>query len=322
MPATQDPNLGLFNSWDLGEFGWNTGMDANFKKLGALVMFSVISATTTAQPATPSEGDRYIVPTSATGADWAGQDGKFAIYSDGNWAFYAPSKGWKVQAEDTYQEYLHNGTLWSNMIHNNIAADGSISAQGNVSAIGSVVAGAGGITSSGNIEGDTNDSINLGSITKRFLNIHGFWGFFTGLLTASGGIAAGPITTSSNLTHSTDGAGQFFQNGSGINRVSQVWENSSDELGFATYTDVGEFRDWALKITRSASGLITIGGTRGLLVPGLLTASGGIATPITKWHYWGDETTDGSWRQGVVSGDFVTQLRISGTWTTKQTVLA
>jgi phage baseplate assembly protein gpV len=33
-----------------------------------------------------------------------------------------------------------------------------------------------------------------------------------------------------------------------------------------------------LKITRSASGLITIGGTRGLLVPGLLTASGGIAS--------------------------------------------
>ena len=37
MPATTDPNLGLAYGWSTGESGWGTGMDANLKRLGALV---------------------------------------------------------------------------------------------------------------------------------------------------------------------------------------------------------------------------------------------------------------------------------------------
>ncbi len=35
--ALTDPNLGLFYGWEFRESGWKTGMDANLKKLGALV---------------------------------------------------------------------------------------------------------------------------------------------------------------------------------------------------------------------------------------------------------------------------------------------
>ena len=32
--SSTDPNLGLNYGWTLGESGWDTGMDANLKRLG------------------------------------------------------------------------------------------------------------------------------------------------------------------------------------------------------------------------------------------------------------------------------------------------
>ena len=39
--SSTDPNLGLNYGWTLGESGWDTGMDANLKRLGAVVGLSV-----------------------------------------------------------------------------------------------------------------------------------------------------------------------------------------------------------------------------------------------------------------------------------------
>lgn len=70
MAAKQDPVLGLNYGWLLGEDNWNTGMDANLKKLGALAMGAAASVANT--PAVTTNGTRYIVGTSPTG-DFAGQ---------------------------------------------------------------------------------------------------------------------------------------------------------------------------------------------------------------------------------------------------------
>jgi len=61
--------------------------------LDGLVQLSVVSATQTAPPATPAEGDRYIVAASATGA-WAGWDGSVAYFSGGAWLRMIPGTGW------------------------------------------------------------------------------------------------------------------------------------------------------------------------------------------------------------------------------------
>jgi len=61
--------------------------------LDGIVQLSVISSTLTAPPATPSEGDRYIVAASATGA-WAGWDGSVAHFSGGAWLRLTPKTGW------------------------------------------------------------------------------------------------------------------------------------------------------------------------------------------------------------------------------------
>ncbi|KAA2283464.1 DUF2793 domain-containing protein, partial [Arenimonas fontis] len=105
MPLT-DPNLGLAYGWTLGESGWHTGMDANLKRLGAVVGLSVTSRSTTTPPASPAEGDRYIVPAGATGA-WAGRTDQIAVWVNGAWEYHAPKVGWLafIAAEDRLAVY-------------------------------------------------------------------------------------------------------------------------------------------------------------------------------------------------------------------------
>jgi len=61
--------------------------------LDGIVQLSVISSTLTAPPASPTEGNRYIVAASATGA-WAGWDGSVAHFSGGAWLRLIPLSGW------------------------------------------------------------------------------------------------------------------------------------------------------------------------------------------------------------------------------------
>lgn len=112
MASTLGGNLGLNHSWDLGESGWNLENDGNLIKLDAFVLAEVLSATTVAEPGSPSDGDRYIVPASATGTDWAGEDGNVAVFT-ASWTFYPPKEGWEFRAEDTAQRWTYNSSAWA-----------------------------------------------------------------------------------------------------------------------------------------------------------------------------------------------------------------
>lgn len=107
-----DPNLGLAYGWTLGESGWHTGMDANLKRLGAIVGLSVTSRTTTTPPASPAEGDRYIVPAGATGA-WAGRTDQIAVRISGAWEYHVPKAGWACFIEDEDVLAVYKPTGWS-----------------------------------------------------------------------------------------------------------------------------------------------------------------------------------------------------------------
>ncbi|MGF1649863.1 MAG: DUF2793 domain-containing protein [Hyphomicrobiaceae bacterium] len=63
------------------------------RTLDALVQLVVIARGLTAPPATPLEGDRYLIGPGATGS-WQGHDGKIAAWQDGAWAMLAPLEGW------------------------------------------------------------------------------------------------------------------------------------------------------------------------------------------------------------------------------------
>jgi hypothetical protein len=65
------------------------------RRLDALVQVTVQSAALGTPPASPTEGQRWIIPASPSGA-WAGHEGQIVAWQDGTWAFYAPQSGWSA----------------------------------------------------------------------------------------------------------------------------------------------------------------------------------------------------------------------------------
>lgn len=72
---------------------------------------AVLSVGDTAPPGSPSEGDRYIVGSSATG-DWSTHDDALAVYR-GGWQFYAPSEGVAVKDLDSGDDYEFVSAAWT-----------------------------------------------------------------------------------------------------------------------------------------------------------------------------------------------------------------
>lgn len=90
------------------------GLSATDQVSAGAFWFPFVSRTTTAEPGAPGALDAYIVPSGATGTNWAGQDGKIAIWSasGGVWIFLTPVEGvggW-IGNEDLAISY--NGTGW------------------------------------------------------------------------------------------------------------------------------------------------------------------------------------------------------------------
>ena len=81
------------------------------RALDALVQQMVLDQDLADPPASPADGDRYIVAASPTGA-WVGQTGRIAAYQDGAWQFYTPREGWLAWVADEDLLYVHDGTDW------------------------------------------------------------------------------------------------------------------------------------------------------------------------------------------------------------------
>lgn len=76
-------------------------VNMSLKRLDALVQLNVISMALTEPPGSPSEGDRYVPASGATGA-WTDWDLNIAWFTDGQWIKIIPEPGWRVYnlAED------------------------------------------------------------------------------------------------------------------------------------------------------------------------------------------------------------------------------
>ncbi len=82
--------------------------------LDAIVQLAVLDRDLTAPPGSPSEGDRYIVGSAATG-EWAGRDGEIVAWQGGAWAFYAPKVGWRTWIEDEGVLLIWTGAAWNDI---------------------------------------------------------------------------------------------------------------------------------------------------------------------------------------------------------------
>jgi len=79
--------------------------------LDAIVHLSLKSRVVTSPPAEPDEQAAYFVPAGASGA-FAGQDGRIAIFSDGDWFFRTPRAGWLAFVESEATALIWNGESW------------------------------------------------------------------------------------------------------------------------------------------------------------------------------------------------------------------
>ena len=82
--------------------------------LDGLVQLSVKDRDLAAPPASPAEGDRYIVAAGATGA-WAGWDGDVAMFSGGAWLRLQAREGWRVWVEDEAALIVRSGGAWTKL---------------------------------------------------------------------------------------------------------------------------------------------------------------------------------------------------------------
>ena len=80
-------------------------------QLDALLFARFLDRDLTAPPASPADGDTYLIDATASG-DWTGEDGQIAFCADGAWRFYAPFTGLAAYVVDETKLIVFNGTSW------------------------------------------------------------------------------------------------------------------------------------------------------------------------------------------------------------------
>lgn len=85
--------------------------NAALQIIDALVDCVALGMDLTAPPASPADGQRWIVASGAMGA-WLGKDGLIAAWQSGVWNFYTPSNGFLVWVVSKSAHYFWNGSSW------------------------------------------------------------------------------------------------------------------------------------------------------------------------------------------------------------------
>nr|WP_321361150.1 DUF2793 domain-containing protein [uncultured Hyphomonas sp.] len=87
------------------------------RRLDAMVQLSVAGRDLTAPPASPGEGECWLVAAGATG-DWAGHENEIAAWQDGAWAFIAPGAGWLAWVANEAALCVWSGSAWQEALQN------------------------------------------------------------------------------------------------------------------------------------------------------------------------------------------------------------
>lgn len=79
--------------------------------LADMLLHCAIEGESAAPPASPAEGEAWLVAASPTGS-WAGHAGKLAGWQGGNWLFASPRDGMRVLDLSTGQDRRYSGGEW------------------------------------------------------------------------------------------------------------------------------------------------------------------------------------------------------------------
>lgn len=81
--------------------------------LDGLVQLACLDKDLGAPPASPAEGDRYLVTTSSPTGAWRGLSGQVVRFTDGVWVGAVPAAGWIAYIADEKRAYVFDGQAWS-----------------------------------------------------------------------------------------------------------------------------------------------------------------------------------------------------------------
>lgn len=111
MPAQFGPNLGIAFGFNQGEKGWKADIDNTLILLDAVVQLNVLDKDLVTDPASPSEGDRYII--AGIGGLWSpGTINDIARFRAASWEFFTPTEGWVANVEDESLLYVFRSAVW------------------------------------------------------------------------------------------------------------------------------------------------------------------------------------------------------------------
>lgn len=79
--------------------------------LDAVIQIVVQDMTRATPPASPTEGQRHVVASDASGA-WAGHIAAIATWQDGAWVFLAPKSGWRLWSVTDTSIFIFDGSAW------------------------------------------------------------------------------------------------------------------------------------------------------------------------------------------------------------------
>jgi len=97
----------------VGQAQKHVTVNQSLRRLDAIIQLSVVSATTTVEPASPADGAVYIVPAGKSGTNWSAfGNWRLGYYRDGAWEEVIPREGWLAYVRDTDQVMIHTGAAW------------------------------------------------------------------------------------------------------------------------------------------------------------------------------------------------------------------
>ena len=99
-------------------------LNTSLEMLDVLVQLSVISDTVAQQPASPDEGDTYILPSSRQGTVWeALPAGAVASFRSNAWSAQSPATGWRAWVAERAQLMVFDGASWNEILVGGTASD-------------------------------------------------------------------------------------------------------------------------------------------------------------------------------------------------------
>lgn len=89
-------------------------LNESLRRLDALVGLAVLSRQVDGEPLDPQEGDAYILPAGASGANWDGFDVNDVVYfADGAWFGTSPPQGLSAWIIDESARLVWTGAVWT-----------------------------------------------------------------------------------------------------------------------------------------------------------------------------------------------------------------